>query len=382
MSLTLNQKRAVTEIVSYVLLVIIAFALSALVYGYLQLQAPKDRPHCPEGVSFAVQEATCFVKPKKSGTTSDVTITLVNNGRRSIQGAYVRLGLKDQKVKELLNKEAIFFTSTPTSEGKYELTPGQSITQRYQNKLAITKAGSYAVEIEPVIGTPGKIALCENAVITRTVQCGLPRLPTPAPQFIEGVYSSPAWSNEIWTLAFPPSELTSYVSHMEVNLYKKDGSGNWQPTVPPNHEVPFVDDGDVWSGLSAGTYRVEGFVFLFNGDKLEKVPIKDDTRGTSREITFAPCVATCNDHERSDVVFFDWTDGHRSVYNTQKCDSSSTYFRFICNNRCLHEGQPIDNSIISFSTGLSCSSGQQCTTVNEFITLNGVPESWPIGRCS
>ena len=122
-----SNKRAVTETITYVVLVIIAFGISILLYNYLVLNAPKERPACPEGVSIAVQDASCLVKPKPSGTQSDLTITLTNNGRRTLSGAYLRLGMTDQKVKGLLNENKIFFPSTAENPKSAELQPGRAL---------------------------------------------------------------------------------------------------------------------------------------------------------------------------------------------------------------------------------------------------------------
>src|SRR3989338_6116588 len=92
----IHSRRALTEVVSYVVLMIIAVSISTLVYSYLHLSTPKDRPACPEGVSLTVSEATCTLIPKKlcvgsQGGNGKIDITLANNGKRSISGVYLRL---------------------------------------------------------------------------------------------------------------------------------------------------------------------------------------------------------------------------------------------------------------------------------------------------
>ena len=46
-----HEKHGVTEMVAYVAMIIVAFSISTIIYTYLQVQTPKDRPECPEGVS-------------------------------------------------------------------------------------------------------------------------------------------------------------------------------------------------------------------------------------------------------------------------------------------------------------------------------------------
>ena len=50
-------KRAVSMIVAYVILITIAIALSILVYNWLRFYVgPGEKVECPEGVSLIIQE--------------------------------------------------------------------------------------------------------------------------------------------------------------------------------------------------------------------------------------------------------------------------------------------------------------------------------------
>lgn len=155
---------------SYVLVLIIVIALSVAVYAYLQLQAPKARASCGNDVLLIVDPAdtTCVIM-----NNGDVQINalLENRGKRSISGAYLRLGSPGTSIRTLINKENIFFAIIPES-GSSELLPGK--TFRYMNTLVdfdSVAEGTNILEVQPVIGEPKNLALCEQATLTQRIQC-------------------------------------------------------------------------------------------------------------------------------------------------------------------------------------------------------------------
>ncbi len=95
------QKRGVSIMVGYVLLVIIAVSISVLVYGYLKLYVPKEKPECPEGhdVTLIIQSVSCQI-----GSEEDtLSITLLNKGLFKADAVYVRMEEAGREVKQLVN---------------------------------------------------------------------------------------------------------------------------------------------------------------------------------------------------------------------------------------------------------------------------------------
>src|SRR3989338_8510283 len=54
-----ENKKAVSEVVSYVLLIVVAISLSIIVYAWIKIQLPKEIIECPEGVSVIIKDYQC-----------------------------------------------------------------------------------------------------------------------------------------------------------------------------------------------------------------------------------------------------------------------------------------------------------------------------------
>ena len=59
-----KDKRALSNMVAYVLLISLTIALSALVYNWLRFYVSEsDINECPEGMNLVIQDYTCFSGP-------------------------------------------------------------------------------------------------------------------------------------------------------------------------------------------------------------------------------------------------------------------------------------------------------------------------------
>ena len=67
-------KKAISIIIGYVLLVVIAISLSLLVYAWLKNYLPKDVEKCPDSVSLTISNYNCDIEENK------ITLTLRNKG--------------------------------------------------------------------------------------------------------------------------------------------------------------------------------------------------------------------------------------------------------------------------------------------------------------
>ena len=347
------EKRAVTEMVAYVALIIVAFSISVLVYSYLQVQAPKDRPECPDGVALAVQEATCMIKPKPSGTRSELSLTLQNNGLRTLSGAYVRLGTTDQKIKGLVNENKIFFTAAPESGESAALAPGQKIIQQYQNKIAGSAVGTYAIEIEPVIGFPGNLALCEKALVTKTIECAYPQAKS-VPSSASGTYTAGfySWAQPRDALDFsvsvkPDDSYGDAVNYLEVAFWKKMNEGgqweemSWQSgETPPRtirtYEVYEPDDTGRYTfarQFSRGEFKTEAYLVLYSGEKIKVI----DSRPGYGQFPFEFVVYRFLDCQQSSTGVTYVPATVPAIYNgeiresmTNTCGGSSYFYEKTC----------------------------------------------------
>mgnify|MGYP001578350196 CR=1 FL=1 len=132
------KSRGISEIVSYVLLVSIAVAISALVYAFLRLYIPKAQPECPDGISLAITNAEC--------TSGVLSLNVQNTGRYKVSAAYVRLGDIGREFKNWINDPTTYLGGAG-----YILSPGQYLGPKTDSKYT---AIDYVRDIS--IGQGGK----------------------------------------------------------------------------------------------------------------------------------------------------------------------------------------------------------------------------------
>ena len=151
-----QNKKGVSEMVGYVLLVVIAVGLSVLVFAYLRLYIPKGNLDCQEGINLAIDSAGLDC------TANELRLTLVNQGRFSVDAAYVRFAAENRKIRTWINQEdnKFYFLNG--------LVPGAS----YHNNHTISADPGikYIVEVQPAIFVSGKISACQN-IVTQIVSC-------------------------------------------------------------------------------------------------------------------------------------------------------------------------------------------------------------------
>lgn len=157
-------KKGVSEMVSYVLLIVIAVGISVLVYNYLSVYLPKDQPKCEDDVKLILQSYSCL-----SGNPGKLNLTIVNKGIFKVDAAYIRFGEEKRTVKTLINEDDLYFSMLVSGQGA-GLDPGRSTVKEFVN-LDISP-GSYEVEIQPAMFTEdNQLALCESAVIVQPIEC-------------------------------------------------------------------------------------------------------------------------------------------------------------------------------------------------------------------
>jgi flagellin-like protein len=89
-TIKLKQKKALSEIVSYVLLIVIAVSLSVAVYAWLKVYIPKNTVECEDGVSLIIKDYSCDT------TSNKLTITFQNKGLYDIDGVYIKIANTSQ----------------------------------------------------------------------------------------------------------------------------------------------------------------------------------------------------------------------------------------------------------------------------------------------
>ncbi len=176
----MNNKRGVSVMVGYVLLVVIAVGLSIGVYSYLKVFIPKERPECQNDVLLIIDKVdNCFITTDPGGNNIfSLDITLKNRGLFNVQAAYVRLAPEERKIREWINKDKanggdndldFYFT-----EDRYGgLEPGKSkMWALTTGEVSLSTDNKYTIEVQPAEYTKEfGVVVCENAVITQNVEC-------------------------------------------------------------------------------------------------------------------------------------------------------------------------------------------------------------------
>jgi len=156
-------KRGISILVGYVLLVVLALGMSAAVYSFLNFYIPKDQPQCENDVSLIIQDVSC--------QSQKLNVTLLNKGLFAVEGAFIKIGNASEVYKETLTSSDndLFFveygSSVQTPPG---LHPGQTVNRSFD----YASTGDWELQVEPfVVGEDNEIVLCNKAVVTQIVSC-------------------------------------------------------------------------------------------------------------------------------------------------------------------------------------------------------------------
>ena len=142
-------KKGISEVVSYVLLIILSLSLAIFVFNWLRGFVPTmNEAKCPEGVSLIIKDKV-YTPANKS-----LTLTIENRGRFNADGYYVRVNNATtpnfgiyviSKVGANVNvsqTKVTFFNTTNYTEGNQNYSLGQSL-------------GLKLVEVQPFVYQKG-----------------------------------------------------------------------------------------------------------------------------------------------------------------------------------------------------------------------------------
>ena len=164
------KKNGVSLMVSYVLLVVIALALSIGIYTWLKATANVEpTPACPKGVAIIISDYNCE-------TSGEIEITIKNKGTHNISGFVVRVSKNIDSLPAglLLGKEPYALDIYTADRGHYNfmnpLPPGEEKIIRFKypkdnqgdSWLSLKK-----IQIEPYRTFERNQILCEEAAITQ-----------------------------------------------------------------------------------------------------------------------------------------------------------------------------------------------------------------------
>lgn len=86
----IKNKKGVSIMIGYVLLLVFAVVMGVITFAWLKSYVPAEALNCPEGVSIFINEATF------NDSTSELNLSLVNNGRFDIAGYFIHASVSEQ----------------------------------------------------------------------------------------------------------------------------------------------------------------------------------------------------------------------------------------------------------------------------------------------
>jgi len=162
-----KNKRALSEVVSYVFLIVIALTLAGLIYAWLVNYLPSTNPNetCKEGTSLAIEDYSC------STINSTIEITIKNQGMFSISGFFIRASnSSDEKVipTMMLNCSGCPYPGRWEFFEKLKPQEKKILTFGYENTKPLSR-----IQIQPYIisNKTDKLVLCESVITTAIDEC-------------------------------------------------------------------------------------------------------------------------------------------------------------------------------------------------------------------
>jgi len=172
-------KRAISTIIGYVLLISLTLVMAGIVYSWLKfrISKPFTEESCPEGLSLIIDSYNCYYG---AGGSKMINITFKNQGRFDIDQVLVRISNETAATTaiyplfETKNQDGslveIPLIYLPFSNGTSSvLGPGEKQEKMFNyinyNKVTL-------IEIEPSKGADkyGRPILCSNAITKIDVQ--------------------------------------------------------------------------------------------------------------------------------------------------------------------------------------------------------------------
>lgn len=158
----LKNKKGVSLMVSYSILVVIALSLSVFVYSYLKLYTPSERPECSPDIHLAIQNQIC-IRDHGTSTTDKVIFQVNNRGLFSIPVIYSRFAEEGKTVRKQFRPGEEILVKP--------LRPGEILYNEFEPPSDIDVDGPYVIEVQPGIIEKGAAYPCDLAVVTQKVEC-------------------------------------------------------------------------------------------------------------------------------------------------------------------------------------------------------------------
>jgi len=169
-----SDKRGLSEMIGYVLLIVIALSISIAVYAWIKYITPKETKTCPDDVSLVIEDYECYTVTNGE-TIKKLRLTISNRGLFETGGFYIRVR---EKGSQGLPVEKVEYDYGGLTDETNEIPiPSMPNTNFVVNVTLIDQMEIDIIEIGPFIvrnvteGDPiVEIIACENAVIRQELE--------------------------------------------------------------------------------------------------------------------------------------------------------------------------------------------------------------------
>lgn len=178
-----RDKKALSVMIGYILLITFGIVLSVIVYAYLKTYVPKEFLKCPEGVSMFIEEINCSENITTGG--NDFSLTMQNNGKFNLAGYFIHatngssqevatIDLSNRITEDKINGpitmgNSIIFTRSSTNINSF--MPNNETTHYFTN----ISSNIYYVEIIPIRyeikGSTQRLASCGDSRVWEISNC-------------------------------------------------------------------------------------------------------------------------------------------------------------------------------------------------------------------
>ena len=139
-------KKAVSVMISYVILIMIAIAMAITIYAWLTLVANVEPlPDCGEGTSLVINDYVCG--------DGNLRLSLKNNGRFTIDGFIIQVGNNTQRepITHLLPASSSYFSVEGYFLFSPPLAPGESRNAVFGNKEKTQDGNEIFLDYEKIV---------------------------------------------------------------------------------------------------------------------------------------------------------------------------------------------------------------------------------------
>ena len=151
-----NNKKAISELIAYVLLIVIALGLAAGVYTWMRIYIPpeKEKATCPEDISLYINDYACDTANKR------ISLMIENRGMFNIDGITIMASNSSDKLPATMLNTTDKISAIPGTY--YQKLKLEETTTANFSYTGLDKIGR--IRIQPFTISGKNLLLCKNIV--------------------------------------------------------------------------------------------------------------------------------------------------------------------------------------------------------------------------